>query len=61
MSIVMRWESLRMWMSERPACESFPRMWSRMRTSSIRYAPNSFSENQLDFQSWMIPMRKPPG
>ena len=27
----------------------------------MRYAPNSFSENQLDFQSWMIPMRKPPG
>jgi len=32
-----------------------------MRMSSSRYAENSFSENQFDFQSWMIPTRRPPG
>src|SRR5215218_305973 len=37
-------------------------MWSRIRTSSSRYAGNSFVPvHQLDFQSWMTPMRIPPG
>ena len=45
--------SLRIVMSDRPACASLFVMWSRIRTSSIRKSEKFFSENQFDFQSWM--------
>ena len=62
MSIVIRWASLRIRMSDSPACESLPWMCSRILMSSSRYAANSFVPvYQLDFQSWMTPTRIPPG
>ena len=37
-------------------------MWSRILTSSMMYAGNSFEPvYQFDFQSWMTPTRRPPG
>ena len=45
--------SLRIVMSDRPACASLFVMWSRIRTSSIRKSEKFLSENQFDFQSWM--------
>jgi len=46
-------ESLRIVMSERPACASFFVMYSRMRTSSARYSAKLRALNQLDFHWWM--------
>ena len=45
--------SLRIVMSESPACASLPMMCSRTRTSSARYSAKWRSLNQFDFQSWM--------
>ena len=62
MSIVIRCLSLRIRMSERPACESFLRMCSRIFRSSSSAPANSFLPTiQFDFQSWMTPTRRPPG
>ena len=49
-------------MSDRPACESFFKMCSRILMSSISAPANSFLPTiQFDFQSWMTPTRRPPG
>ena len=40
-------------MSESPAWESLPTMWSRIARSSERTSAKFFSSNQFDFQSWM--------
>src|SRR3989449_11302768 len=62
MSIVIRCLSLRIKMSDSPACASLLLMCSRILMSSIRYAGNSLVPvYQFDFQSWMTPTRIPPG
>src|SRR5918992_1998114 len=62
MSIVIRCLSLRIRMSDSPACASLPLMWSRILTSSISAAAKSLLPvYQFDFQSWMTPTRMPPG
>ena len=48
-------------MSERPACESRPVDVLADADVLEQVLENSFSVYQLDFHSWMIPTRRPPG
>src|SRR6476661_5679373 len=62
MSMVIRCLSLRIRMSDSPACDSFLRMCSRILMSSMSAPANSFLPTiQFDFQSWWTPPRRPPG